>query len=463
MAKIKKPIKRSILVGTIIFIVLLCLVLSIVQYATYRKLLYGRYEKFIEGVLNYAAADIDIDDLAQCIKSGEESDKYRQLQGELDAIKERLDIHFIYVIVPINTEPNNNVKNVIAGATQYEYEHEADELVKLNSKSGSAYTSEAAKKYMAAYQTGELAFFNSVTQWGDDYTGMLPLSDAKGNRVAALCVDVNIADIQTTLRNGIILTVSLIAGLGLVFIILLWFWMSKNVTAPLAQMGKSVEEFAAKCRDQKDPELLTTDEMNVRSENEVGRLSEAVERMGGAAREYVQSIKQNEKELSKMIVAANKDELTSVRNTTAFEAYKIDLDSRMHTGGSQCAVLMIDVNDVQKVNKLHGEEKGDLYIVNNCRRICEVFDHSPVFRFGGDEFVVVLQGKDYEEREALISGLRQTVEEMAADASIPAWERCAVAIGIAEYNPEMDDSVDEVLRRADQDMQREKERLVRGK
>ena len=462
MAKIRKPLRRSLLAGTAIFIVLLCLALSVTQYVNYRKQLYGRYEKFIEGVLNYAAADIDADDLAQCIKTGQESEKYHQLQTELDTIKERLDIRFIYVIVPINTEPNNNVKNVIAGATRYEYEHEADELVRLNSMSGDAYTSDTAKKYMAAYQAGGLSFFESATRWGDDYTGMLPLFDSRGDHVAALCVDVDIAQIHTSLRNNVILIAALVFALGLAFIIAILLWTSKNVTRPLGNLENCVEGFAAKCRDQKGPDELTMEEPRNRSESEVGALSEAVVRLGGTVREYVRGIKHTEKELSKMIVAANRDELTSVRNTTAFEAFKIDLDSRLRTGGTQCAVLMIDVNDVAKVNAAYGEEKGDEYIVNNCRRICEVFDHSPVFRFGGDEFVVVLQGKDYDNREALIEGMRRMVEEMAADGSIPAWERCAVTIGISEYVPGMDDSVEEVVRRADQDMVSEKERLKRA-
>lgn len=44
---------------------------------------------------------------------------------------ERLDIHYIYIIEPLNTEATDNIRNVIAGATQYEYENEADELRKV--------------------------------------------------------------------------------------------------------------------------------------------------------------------------------------------------------------------------------------------------------------------------------------------------------------------------------------------
>lgn len=99
-----------------------------------------------------------------------ESPKYDELQALLDKVKERLEIiHFIYVIVPLNAEPVDNVKNVIAGATQYEYEFEADEIVQLNSLTGDSYSAEAARQYLDAYNTGALSFFESSSEWGTDW------------------------------------------------------------------------------------------------------------------------------------------------------------------------------------------------------------------------------------------------------------------------------------------------------
>ena len=47
----------------------------------------------------------------------------------------------------------------MAGATQYEYEYEADELVRLNSLTGDSYSPQTAAKYLNAYQSGKLTFF----------------------------------------------------------------------------------------------------------------------------------------------------------------------------------------------------------------------------------------------------------------------------------------------------------------
>ena len=120
-----RPLKKTILTGTILFIVILCIVLNSVQYNSSKAVLYDQYQSYMGGILHFVAKDIDVDDLEKCISTGIESAKYKELQTELDKNKERLDIHFIYIIVPLNTNPTDNIQNVIAGATQYEYEHEA--------------------------------------------------------------------------------------------------------------------------------------------------------------------------------------------------------------------------------------------------------------------------------------------------------------------------------------------------
>ena len=463
MGKIRKPLSRSILLGTALFVAVMCAVMSVMQYSANKRMLFGRYEEFIKGVLNYIAADIDEDDLAQCIKTGEESEKYHQLQRELDTIKERLDIHFIYAIVPVNTEPNNNIRNVIAGATKYEYEHEADELVKLNTMSGTAYSSETARKYMEAYRVGELAFFEEVTQWGHDYTGMMTLFDSNGNRVAALCVDVDITELYSGLRRTVLMSIAPIVLLGLLFLLAAVVWARKRVTQPILELDESVSDFADACVDAKDPAALKLEVPDVRGESEVAKLAGTFSKMGGAVHEYVQKVQYAEHELSRMIALANKDALTMVRNKNAFDAYKIELNSKMQGDGSRYAILMADLNGLEKVNEEFGHDKGDQYIVRNCRAICEVFDHSPVFRVGGDEFVVVLLVSDFENRAELLERLRKKVRDSQEDASIAAWEKCSVAVGVGEYRPGTDDTVEDVLRLADKDLYSEKERIKRAR
>jgi diguanylate cyclase (GGDEF)-like protein len=113
---------------------------------------------------------------------------------------------------------------------------------------------------------------------------------------------------------------------------------------------------------------------------------------------------------------------------------------------------MVDLNGLKTVNDTYGHDHGDKYIIGACHLTCEVFKHSPVYRIGGDEFVVVLKDIDYLDRETLVEALRNRFNALEGDLSREPWERYSAAVGIAVYNPELDSSTDDVLHRADEAM-----------
>ena len=86
--------------------------------------------------------------------------------------------------------------------------------------------------------------------------------------------------------------------------------------------------------------------------------------------------------------------------------------------------------------------------------ICELFDHSPVYRIGGDEFTVILTGRDYENRHRLMRELhaRSTAHISTQDTT----QEAIVSGGMAEYVPGQDRQLHEVFERADSAMYEEK-------
>ena len=100
-----------------------------------------------------------------------------------------------------------------------------------------------------------------------------------------------------------------------------------------------------------------------------------------------------------------------------------------------------------------GHEIGDRYIKEACRLICERFQHSPVYRIGGDEFVAVLEGSDYENRRALLAAFEQMMDANLAQGNI------AVASGCAVFDPSVDRGAHTVLERADSKMYQRKKRM----
>lgn len=109
--------------------------------------------------------------------------------------------------------------------------------------------------------------------------------------------------------------------------------------------------------------------------------------------------------------------------------------------------MVCDINNLKAVNDLYGHKEGDVCVRNACLKICRIFSHSPVFRIGGDEFVVILSGEDYRQRAKLM----EQINALPADRSkIRIGE--TVAAGMVEYNKEHHISFLSVFEEADRAM-----------
>ena len=189
-------------------------------------------------------------------------------------------------------------------------------------------------------------------------------------------------------------------------------------------------------------------------DDEVGILTSAVNKLTAHLKTYITDLNN----------LAYADALTSVHNKGAFDLYVAKMQTEMEASGKnpEFAVCIFDCNELKTVNDQNGHDKGDIYIKATCALICEVFDHSPVFRIGGDEFAVVLQNADYEKREELLQRFDETELEWRTEADV-SWEQVDVARGMAVYDPETDESVNDVVRRADKLMYEDKWQGKQGK
>ena len=79
-----------------------------------------------------------------------------------------------------------------------------------------------------------------------------------------------------------------------------------------------------------------------------------------------------------------------------------------------------------------------------------MFKHSPVFRIGGDEFVAVLKGDDYNNRGSLIDTFRSSMDESIKNESLV--ERVSIACGMAVMVGDTPEALNETFRIADERM-----------
>lgn len=165
---------------------------------------------------------------------------------------------------------------------------------------------------------------------------------------------------------------------------------------------------------------------------------------------------EQEKNLESAERMARLDDLTGVRNKKAFKEYVETIDEKIKSGTNDFAfgVIMCDMNDLKHLNDTRGHNFGDEAIQRTSRMICNAFIHSPVFRVGGDEFVVVISGRDYERRDYLLKKLREETITNGRTRTGP-----VVATGLAVYEPGTDDSFSKVFERADHFMYENKNDL----
>ena len=162
------------------------------------------------------------------------------------------------------------------------------------------------------------------------------------------------------------------------------------------------------------------------------------------------------RKMDKLENRAYRDTLTGLQNRTAYYEYNDILNKKEDEGNADFSILMIDINYLKRVNDTYGHEQGNLYLQGAANLIRKVFGEEYVYRIGGDEFVVILEGKAQEGAEQRIRAFRDETARLQADDSLKPWEKVSAAVGMAKYEKGRDASTEEVLRRADEAMYREK-------
>ena len=152
-----------------------------------------------------------------------------------------------------------------------------------------------------------------------------------------------------------------------------------------------------------------------------------------------------------LVISANRDSLTGLRNTTSYDAWVTKFDKEIKDNKPEFGVMVLDLNRLKEANDKYGHVVGNKLIVSAAKIISDVFKRSPVFRIGGDEFLVVLQNKDLENYEKLYAQFvsdceKEFVEDGDAKISV------SLASGLAMFDPAKDTRFEDVFKRADDAM-----------
>ena len=265
------PIRRGLIISTLIFSVIIIGVIIFPSYWLFSSALYKEYNTSLQEDLTYVEHHIDPVDLKNCIDTGVKSTKYEELQIFLDEMVDDLGLAYLYIVIP--TE--DVMINVISASSRAELAEGIPHMELLEETD--AYDSDFLKQYLKVWDADGFSFFNETSDYGTFYTGTRAVKLEDGTTIALICVDLNIDDVTKSITNLVTYSV-IIIGVAIIFFgLFISIWSGINIVHPLKELENSANLFVNEKLKSADKVEYQIPEINTK--NEVKSLSLAIEQM----------------------------------------------------------------------------------------------------------------------------------------------------------------------------------------
>jgi diguanylate cyclase (GGDEF)-like protein len=111
-----------------------------------------------------------------------------------------------------------------------------------------------------------------------------------------------------------------------------------------------------------------------------------------------------------------KDPLTGVNNRASFENTLRRETDLAHRHGTSLSMILMDIDNFQDINDRFGHLIGDCVLreVAQCAAGC-VRSSDMVFRYGGEEFAIILSNTEIHGAELLAERIRRTVQRLCCN------------------------------------------------
>ena len=284
--------------------------------------------------------------------------------------------------------------------------------------------------------------------YGSTYAYYTPLI-INGNKLGVIGVEIEIAKYNhdifiAALRQAFSIGVILIAVMILLLITIRSHYFKK-----LVFIKDKIQEYSI-TKNTQIAELLSKE---VKNKDEIstimGKLSDMIYELDLYMKnlsETKKHLRLTQQEAMEMSLLAMKDTLTGIRNKTGYDKEVLIIEEELNKGKIHVGAAVIDLNSLKKINDEQGHDNGNKAIIALCEIVRKTFKNSPVFRIGGDDFVVILKETDLYNVDTLCQTFRDTMKEQPFTA----------AIGYAIFDPFQDAHFENTFRRATEEMKKAK-------
>ncbi len=159
-----------------------------------------------------------------------------------------------------------------------------------------------------------------------------------------------------------------------------------------------------------------------------------------------------EKANEELIDMSHRDPLTQIFNRRYFSEQSKKIKSfSQRNNNIPFSIITLDIDKFKKINDTYGHLVGDEVIIKVAHIIeAEVRTSDIVARFGGEEFVMLLQDCDLDGAYKVAEKVRQDIEKTSISVHLDTEVKFTVSIGVAQFSEVDNNNIELTLSRADE-------------
>ena len=422
--------------------------IALISYLLFKEASVDDRIKTVDGIVAVIVSEIDPARVDDYIERGHQAEGYRELEEKFYAIKNsNNNIKYLYVY-KILEDGCHVVFDLNAAFLEGE---EPGQVVPFD---------ESIFHYKDALIAGRpIPPIISDDKFGYLLTIYKPVYDAQGKCQCYAAIDFSMDLLADYTRTFVIKLIALFMGC-FVFIFAVGFvFVENNIILPVNTMAYCARNFSYDSEVARTKNIELIKSLKIHTGDEIENLYSALIRTTENVLRYLEHLRRAKTKVADMQVKftamdemAHKDSLTGVKNKTAYAEATAELDKKILSAHARFCIIMVDVNFLKRINDTYGHEQGNIYLMNACRLVCAVFGEENVYRIGGDEFVVIIEGEKVSICKYFVAQFKCEMDRKFANDALQPWEKVSAAVGVACYEPIHDKTADEVFKRADKEM-----------
>ncbi|WP_051280177.1 diguanylate cyclase [Anaerovorax odorimutans] len=246
--------------------------------------------------------------------------------------------------------------------------------------------------------------------------GTLSIRDISGNTIGNMNViqsrDIFLSTQNLTQRNILVAMI-----LSIIIVLILGYWFKNIIVMPIRTLEAQIKKM-------EEENLLKHVNLNREAPNEISNLADSFNHL-------IDSLHEHKMENQQLKLSANTDFLTSVYN---HKYYFESIKNKINENHKCISLMFCDLDKFKITNDTFGHEIGDFILKETAKIISDqVKEIGSVYRYGGEEFLVILCDYTCQEAYDIAEKIRRKIIDDKSLQKYADYFPISISVGIACY------------------------------